>query len=90
MDQHIKDLALSVQQLRSLLWRQFDPWPKSFLMPWAWPKKREREREGLVQNTDLAGRGKVTILNKVSRGRLTIKREALNKVMKEMRTLVKI
>ena len=53
-------------------------------------KEREREREGLVQNTDLAGRGKVTILNKVSRGRLTIKREALNKVMKEMRTLVKI
>ena len=33
--QWIKDLALSLLQLGSLLWLGFDPWPLS----WAWPKK---------------------------------------------------
>ena len=28
--QGVKDLALSLQQLRSLLWLQFDPWPRNF------------------------------------------------------------
>ena len=32
--QHVKDLALSLQRLGSLLWHGFDPWPWNFHMPW--------------------------------------------------------
>ena len=35
----VKDPALSLQWLGSLLWRRFSPWPGNFHMPWAWPKK---------------------------------------------------
>ena len=28
----VKDLVLS------LLWHGFNPWPRNFCMPWAWPK----------------------------------------------------
>ena len=38
--QQIKDLALSLQQLRLLLWCGFDPWPGNFYMLQAWPKKK--------------------------------------------------
>ena len=31
--QWVKDLALSLQQLESLLWHRFDPWPRNFYMP---------------------------------------------------------
>ena len=37
--QQVKDLALALQQLRSLLWCGFDPWPGNFHMPRARPKK---------------------------------------------------
>ena len=30
--QWLKDLALSLQQLVSLLWHRFDPWPRKFHM----------------------------------------------------------
>ena len=43
--QQVKDSALSLQQLRLLLWCGFHPWPGNFCMPQMWPKKRERERE---------------------------------------------
>ena len=33
--QQIKDLALSLEQLRWLLWRGFYSRPKNFHMPWA-------------------------------------------------------
>ena len=36
----VEDLALSLQQLRSLLWRGFDPWPGNFHMLQLWPKKK--------------------------------------------------
>ena len=36
--QQVKDLALSVQELGSLLWHRFDPWPRNFHMPWVQPK----------------------------------------------------
>ena len=39
--QQVKDLALSVQWPGSLLWCGFDPWPRNFCMPWAWPHKKE-------------------------------------------------
>ena len=36
--QWVKDLALSLPWLWSLLWQMLDPWPKNFYMPQAWPK----------------------------------------------------
>ena len=38
---------MSLQQLCSLLWHWFDPWPGNFHMLWLWPKKKE-ERESLL------------------------------------------
>ena len=35
-----KDLTVSVQGLRSLLWHGFDPWPGKVRVPRVWPKKR--------------------------------------------------
>ena len=37
----LKELALSLQQLWSLLRCGFDPWPGSFYMLWARPKKEK-------------------------------------------------
>ena len=37
--QWVKDLALSLLWLKSLLWYRFNPWSRKFCMPWAWPKK---------------------------------------------------
>lgn len=45
MVQRVKDLALSLQQLRSLLWCRFYPWPGVFCMPWVWPKERKKKNE---------------------------------------------
>ena len=36
----IKDPALSLLWLRSLLWCRFDLWPGNFCMPWVWFKKK--------------------------------------------------
>ena len=38
--QWVKDLVLSLQWLRSLLWHRFDPWPGNFHMLWVWQKKK--------------------------------------------------
>ena len=35
----VKDPVLSLLWLRSLLWWTFDPWPRNFHMPHAWPKR---------------------------------------------------
>ena len=40
--QWVKDPALSLQWLRSLLWCGFDPKPRKFHMPWEWPKKKKK------------------------------------------------
>lgn len=40
----VKDLALSPLWLGSLLWREFDPWPGNFSMPWAQSKKKENKK----------------------------------------------
>ena len=45
MVQWVKDLALSVQQLGLLLWLGFDPWPRNFYMPWAWPKQKKMKNK---------------------------------------------
>ena len=34
--QQVKDLALPLQRLGSLLCHRFDLWPGNFHMPWAW------------------------------------------------------
>ena len=39
MAQWVKDLVLSLQQLGSLQWLEFSPWPRNFHMLWAWPKQ---------------------------------------------------
>ena len=46
MAQRVKDPMLSLQQLGSLLWGRFDPWPGSFHMPWVRPKDKNKERGG--------------------------------------------
>ena len=41
--QRVKVLVLWLQWLWLLLWHRFDPWPRDFHMPRAWPKKKERK-----------------------------------------------
>lgn len=39
--QQVKELALSLPWLRSLLCPRFDPSPRNFFMPKVWPKKKK-------------------------------------------------
>ena len=41
--QRVKDLVLSLQQLKSLLWCGFDLWPRNFHMPQVCPPKKKEE-----------------------------------------------
>ena len=42
--QQVKDLALLLPWLRSLLWSRFSPWPPNFHMPWVWaPPPRQKK-----------------------------------------------
>ena len=41
----LKDLVLSRQWLRSLLWLGFNPWPGNFPVPWAQPKKNKQKQK---------------------------------------------
>ena len=38
VDQWVKDPALSLQWLGTLLWSKFCPWPGNFHLPQTWPK----------------------------------------------------
>ena len=53
MEQQVKDPALSLQPIGSLLWCSFDPWPGTICVLQVQPKGGEREREesrqGLTQ-----------------------------------------
>ena len=40
--QQVKDLALSLQQLRPMLWCEFNPRPRKFHMPQVLPKKEKK------------------------------------------------
>ena len=42
--QQVKDLALSLLWLGSLLWHGFIPWPRNFHMPQLWPKTNKQKR----------------------------------------------
>ena len=52
--QQIKDLALSLQLLRSLLWLRFDPWPGNFCM------LKARRKEGGGEKKSPGGKKKKT------------------------------
>ena len=41
----VKDLALPLQWLRSLLWYGFDPWPRNIKKKKEKEKKRKKEKE---------------------------------------------
>ena len=43
--QRVKDLVLSLQQFRSLLWHKFSSWPGNFHMTGARLKKKKEEEE---------------------------------------------
>ena len=40
MAQQLRDLTVSWQWIRSLLWHGFHLWPRNFCMPQVWPKKK--------------------------------------------------
>ena len=42
--QQVKDPVFSLLWLRSFLWQGFDPWPRNFHMPWAWPGKKKKKK----------------------------------------------
>ena len=46
--QQVKDLVLSLQWLRSLLWHGFNPWPGNFHMLQVQPKKKKKN-EGKIK-----------------------------------------
>lgn len=52
MAQWIKDPVVLLQQLGSLLWHRFHPWPKNFHMPWVWQNKK-KEKTSLVPVTPI-------------------------------------
>ena len=45
MAQQVKGPASSLQQLRSLLWRRFDPWHGNLHMLQAQPKRKKKEKK---------------------------------------------
>ena len=45
MAQRIKDQALSLHWLESLLWHGFNPWPKNFCMLWMLEKKKKKKKK---------------------------------------------
>ena len=46
--QWVKDLALSLQRLGSLLCPGLNPWSRNFHRLWMWPKRKKRRRHLLV------------------------------------------
>ena len=48
MVQGVKDPALSLKQLRSLMWSWFNPWPGNFHMPQVQLKKKEKKKAAVV------------------------------------------
>ena len=40
----VKDLVLPEEQLGSLLWHGFDPWPENSHMSWAQTKKKKKKK----------------------------------------------
>lgn len=51
MAQQVKDQALSLQWLRLLLWRGFDPWTRNFHMLWARPNTKQNKSTKKTRKT---------------------------------------
>ena len=49
--QHVKDPALSLQRLGSLMWHGFDPWPRDFQWALGMEKKKKKKRKKSTQST---------------------------------------
>ena len=47
--QQIKDPALSLQRLGSLLWHRFSPWPRNFHLPWGQQNKQTNKQTNTPQ-----------------------------------------
>ena len=63
--QQVKDLALSLQQFRLLLWCGLDPWPRNFPMPWVWQKKKNPgSGPGPLMIMDLSNKALVLLISK--------------------------
>ena len=45
MAQEVKDLALSLPRLGSLLWHGFDSWSGTFCMLLTWSKKKKKKKK---------------------------------------------
>ena len=43
MTQQVKDLVLPLLWLKSLLWYEFDPWPRNFHMLWTAKKTKNKK-----------------------------------------------
>ena len=59
MTQQVKDLALSLQWLRSLLWHRFDFCPENFHMSWVWPKTKtetNKKNPRILRNVTVEGK----------------------------------
>ena len=49
MAQQVKEPALLLLWLGSLLWHEFDPWPRNFCMPQVQPKKKRKKLPGRIE-----------------------------------------
>ena len=56
MVQQVKDPGLSLQQCKSLLWCEFDPWSGSFHMLRAQPKGDRKKERGRKERREKEGR----------------------------------
>ena len=45
--------ALSLQQLGSVLWHEFDPWPRNIHWPRVWPKRKKRKRKKKGEHNEI-------------------------------------
>ena len=59
--QWVKELALSLLCLGSLLWHRFDPWPGNFCMSWARPKKKFADNHPSSTCAEVAIRQIITV-----------------------------
>ena len=56
MAQQVKDLALSLKQLRSLLWHGFNPWPGSFCTHKKINKQKVNSHRNVLSFTEISGK----------------------------------
>ena len=62
MAQSVKDPALSLQQLQSLLWCRSDPWPGNFCVPQVQPKKKNKKQTNVFLTVLEAEKSEIKVL----------------------------